>query len=71
MANFKVGLGQSGIVESNLNSRVMKVYDSESYDYPIQIQESLSELGNTISSNLSNFATTGFKVHCLLRLCSV
>jgi hypothetical protein len=41
----------------------MKVYDSESYDYPLQIQESLSDLGNTISSNISNFAATNLKVY--------
>jgi len=41
--------------------KVMKVYESEAYDYPLQIQESLSEFGSTISSNLSSFAATNFK----------
>lgn len=41
--------------------KVMKVYESESYDYPMQIQESLTVFGNTISSSVSSFAATNFK----------
>ena len=41
--------------------RVTKVYESESYDYPTQIQESLTELGTTIGHGLTNFAATNLK----------
>jgi len=41
--------------------KVMKVFESESYDYPLQVQESLSEFGTTLSTNISNFAATNFK----------
>ncbi|KIJ19472.1 hypothetical protein PAXINDRAFT_161122 [Paxillus involutus ATCC 200175] len=41
--------------------RVTKAYDSESYDYPVQIQESISELSTTIGHGLTNFAATNLK----------
>jgi len=37
--------------------KITKVYDTEAYDYPVQIQESLSEFSSTIQ----NFAATNLK----------
>ena len=41
--------------------RIAKVYNSESYDYPTQIQESITELSTTIGHGLTNFAATNLK----------
>jgi hypothetical protein len=41
--------------------RVTKVYENESYDYPTQIQESISELSTTIGHGITNFAATNLK----------
>ena len=37
------------------------MYNSESYDYPTQIQESIAELSTTIGHGLTNFAATNLK----------
>ncbi|CCL98461.1 uncharacterized protein FIBRA_00459 [Fibroporia radiculosa] len=41
--------------------RITKVYETETYDYPTQIQESISELGTTIGQGISNFAATNLR----------
>jgi len=41
--------------------RITKVYESESYDYPTQIQESISELSSSIGYNISSFAANNLK----------
>jgi hypothetical protein len=41
--------------------KITKVYESETYDYPVQIQESLSELSSSIGYNISSFAATNLK----------
>lgn len=41
--------------------RVTKVYETETYDYPTQIQESITELGTTIGQGITNFAATNLK----------
>ncbi|KAF8638123.1 hypothetical protein AX17_002422 [Amanita inopinata Kibby_2008] len=41
--------------------KIAKVYEHETYDYPTQIQESLSELSSSIGYNLSSFAATNLK----------
>ncbi|KIY44709.1 hypothetical protein FISHEDRAFT_77330 [Fistulina hepatica ATCC 64428] len=41
--------------------KITKVYESESYDYPTQIQESIAELSTTIGTGIQNFAATNFK----------
>ena len=41
--------------------RVTRVYESETYDYPTQIQESLSEFGTTIGTGITNFAAANLK----------
>lgn len=41
--------------------RVTKVYETETYDYPTQIQESITELGTTIGHGITNFAATNLK----------
>ncbi|KAG2347638.1 hypothetical protein BDR05DRAFT_1041634 [Suillus weaverae] len=41
--------------------KVTKAYESESYDYPIQIQESITELSTTIGHGITNFAATNLK----------
>lgn len=42
-------------------TRITKVYDYETYDYPTQIQESLSELSSSIGYNITSFAATNLK----------
>jgi hypothetical protein len=42
-------------------SRVTKVYETESYDYPTQIQESISELSTSIGYGITSFAATNLK----------
>ncbi|KAJ7442254.1 hypothetical protein FB451DRAFT_1343911 [Mycena latifolia] len=41
--------------------KITTVYESESYDYPVQIQESISELSTSIGYGLTNFASTNLK----------
>jgi hypothetical protein len=41
--------------------RITKVYESETYDYPVQIQESISELSSSIGYNLTSFAALNLK----------
>jgi hypothetical protein len=44
-----------------LSSRIAKVYESENYDYPVQIQESISEFGTSIGYNITSFAASNLK----------
>ncbi|KAF9029685.1 hypothetical protein BDZ89DRAFT_699616 [Hymenopellis radicata] len=37
--------------------KITNVYSSESYDYPVQVQESLAELSTTIGAAFSNLAS--------------
>ena len=48
-------------IQFNLYLRITKVYESETYDYPVQIQESISELSSSIGYNLTSFAATNLK----------
>lgn len=41
--------------------KITKVYDTETYDYPVQVQESISELSQNIGYNLTSFAATNLK----------
>ncbi|KAK0462841.1 BAR domain-containing family protein [Desarmillaria tabescens] len=41
--------------------KIAKVYDHEGYDYPTQIQESISELSTSIGAGLTNFAANNLK----------
>ncbi|OBZ73201.1 Protein GVP36 [Grifola frondosa] len=41
--------------------KVTKVYETETYDYPTQIQESISELGTTIGHGITSFAAANLK----------
>ncbi|KAG6860984.1 hypothetical protein C0995_005220 [Termitomyces sp. Mi166 len=41
--------------------KITKVYESETYDYPTQIQESLSELSSSLSYNITSFAANNLK----------
>ncbi|KAH9847064.1 BAR domain-containing family protein [Lenzites betulinus] len=41
--------------------KVTRVYESETYDYPTQIQESITELGTTIGHGITNFAAANLK----------
>ena len=43
------------------DGRITKVYESETYDYPTQIQESLSEISSSIGYNITSFAATNLK----------
>jgi hypothetical protein len=41
--------------------KVTKVYETEAYDYPTQIQESIAELSTSIGYGITNFAATNLK----------
>ncbi|KAK0190028.1 BAR domain-containing family protein [Armillaria mellea] len=41
--------------------KIAKVYEHEGYDYPTQIQESISELSTSIGAGLTNFAANNLK----------
>jgi hypothetical protein len=41
--------------------RVTKAFETETYDYPSQIQESVAELGANISRGVTNFAANNLK----------
>ncbi|RPD58244.1 hypothetical protein L226DRAFT_466342, partial [Lentinus tigrinus ALCF2SS1-7] len=41
--------------------RVTKVYETETYDYPTHLHESITELGTTIGHGIINFATANLK----------
>jgi Bin/amphiphysin/Rvs domain for vesicular trafficking len=41
--------------------RVTKAFESETYDYPSQVQESVAELGANISRGVTNFAANNLK----------
>ncbi|KAF5319677.1 hypothetical protein D9619_008902 [Psilocybe cf. subviscida] len=41
--------------------KITKTYETETYDYPTQIQESVSELSTSIGYNITSFAATNLK----------
>ncbi|KAJ7668325.1 BAR domain-containing family protein [Mycena rosella] len=41
--------------------KIATVYETESYDYPVAIQESISELSTSIGYGITNFASTNLK----------
>ncbi|KAI6008714.1 BAR domain-containing family protein [Pisolithus orientalis] len=41
--------------------KITKAYENETYDYPVQIQESISELSTTIGHGITNFAANNLK----------
>jgi len=41
--------------------KVTRVYESETYDYPGQIQESIVDFSTSIGANITNFAATNLK----------
>ncbi|KAF8216466.1 BAR domain-containing family protein [Mycena galopus ATCC 62051] len=41
--------------------KITGVYDTESYDYPVQINESITELSTSIGYGITNFAATNLK----------
>lgn len=45
---------------TNFN-RITKVYEFETYDYPVQIQESISELSSSIGYNITSFAASNLQ----------
>lgn len=45
-----------------IQRRITKVYETETYDYPTQVQESLAELGAGFSHTVTSFAATNLKV---------
>ncbi|KAI6144317.1 hypothetical protein BKA82DRAFT_4176512 [Pisolithus tinctorius] len=44
-----------------LQVKITKAYENETYDYPVQIQESISELSTTIGHGITNFAANNLK----------
>jgi len=41
--------------------KIAKVYETETYDYPTQVQESITQLSTTIGHGITNFAATSLK----------
>lgn len=41
--------------------KITKAYETETYDYPTQIQESITELGTSIGHGITNFAAANLK----------
>jgi hypothetical protein len=41
--------------------RIARAYETETYDYPTQVQESLTEMGQNLSHNVTSFAATNLK----------
>jgi len=41
--------------------KITKVYEFETYDYPVQIQESISELSSSIGYNITSFAASNLQ----------
>jgi hypothetical protein len=41
--------------------KIAKVYESETYDYPTQIQESIAELGASVAHGVTSFAAVNLK----------
>jgi hypothetical protein len=41
--------------------RITKAYETETYDYPSQVQETVSELGANIGRGVTNFAASNLK----------
>ncbi|KAI6017857.1 BAR domain-containing family protein [Pisolithus marmoratus] len=41
--------------------KITKAYETESYDYPVQVQESITELSTTIGHGITNFAANNLK----------
>jgi len=41
--------------------KITSVYETEAYDYPVQIQESLAQISTNIGSGITNFASTNLK----------
>ncbi|KAJ7623221.1 BAR domain-containing family protein [Roridomyces roridus] len=41
--------------------KITGVFETESYDYPVQIQESITELSTSIGANITNFASNNLK----------
>lgn len=41
--------------------KITRVYESETYDYPTQIQESLAELSSNVAHNVTSFAAANLK----------
>ncbi|KDQ52559.1 hypothetical protein JAAARDRAFT_40171 [Jaapia argillacea MUCL 33604] len=41
--------------------KITKVYETESYDYPTQVQESITELSTSIGYGITNFAAANLK----------
>lgn len=46
---------------THIQPRITKVYETDTYDYPTQIQESISELSSSIGYNITSFAATNLK----------
>lgn len=42
-------------------ARITRVYDNETYDYPTQVQESISEISSSIGYNITSFAAQNLK----------
>lgn len=41
--------------------RIARVYETETYDYPVHVQESLVELSSSVAHNVTSFAATNLK----------
>jgi Bin/amphiphysin/Rvs domain for vesicular trafficking len=45
----------------HIKRRIARVYETETYDYPTQIQESITDLSTSVAYGITNFAATNLK----------
>lgn len=57
----RITLTPAAVASDQFYTRITKAYESETYDYPVQIQESITELSTTIGHGITNFAATNLK----------
>ncbi|PSS29854.1 hypothetical protein PHLCEN_2v2647 [Hermanssonia centrifuga] len=57
----RLGQVSAGEITELPQGVITRVYESETYDYPTAIQESLTELGTTIGQGITNFAAANLK----------
>ncbi len=58
---MRITTAQHAITSDTPLARIAKVYETETYDYPTQVQESITQLSTTIGHGITNFAATSLK----------
>ena len=60
-SNAHFALRNVCLTTNDIANRITRVYETETYDYPVQIQESLSEFSSNLGYNISTFAAANLK----------